>query len=242
MGALRIRPRQWPCPRGNKLLRKILPTTLLLALLVPVLVSAGCARGFDPTRVPKTKIFVSNFEIPPGIEETPLAVRGWWFGSENIRQNPRSGAILSERLNQHLALLDYVSVYAPLDLKRRYLGPKKQMLEEAYPDLSDEEINDLLSQVPPIDFARELRADKMITGQIRESYLQQNRTFDWWKSRAQVDVQLVDVLTGEIEWAKTYEESDLFASTLTVQEKIVERIVEDLQREYFRPIALASGS
>lgn len=198
---------------------------------------ASCGRPFHPSQVPKTKVLVAEFEVTPGIEENSRAVRGWWMGAENIYQNKQYGAIFAERLSAHLAKYSYVKLFSQLDLKY-YLAPKRQLLQDTYPQLRDEEVDALLAEIADLDFARELRADKLLRGRLIQNYLHENRTFHWWKSVVEVECELVDVPTGRVEWSKDYSRSIRFASPLTVQDELARDVAEDLQNEYFRDLAI----
>lgn len=198
---------------------------------------SACERGFHPTRVPKTQVLIAEFEVAPGIEENPRAVRGWWMGSENIYQTGRYGAIFAERLSAHLARYPYIKQYSQLDLKY-YMAPKRQILKDTYPNISDDEVNRLMSEIPDLDFARELRADKLLRGRLIRNYLHENRTFHWWKSIVEVECELVDVPTGKVEWSREYRMKRRFASPLSVQDEIAKQVGEDLEDDYFRHLAI----
>lgn len=200
----------------------------------------GCARRFDPEQVAKTKILVAQFEMAPGLRDTPKAVRGWWMGAENIYQNPRAGSYFADRLYAYLPTFPYINLFSRMDLKY-YFAPKRRLLQDAYPHLSNEEITDILEQVPDLDYARELGADKVLSGRVVESHMHENRTFHWWKSVAHIEVRLVDVLSGRVEWEHEYRETIRFASPEFVMEEIAKQVGKDLEKEYFRPVTLAQG-
>lgn len=185
------------------------------------------------------KVLVFDFEVPPGIRETPSAVQGWWLGARNIRQNPRAGKMFAERLNSALAVYPWVNLFSQVDLKY-YFSRKTQRLKEAYPHLTDEEVTNLMSQVPQLDFARELGADKLLTGKIITNFLSENRTIHVWSSRADIQVRMVDVLTGKVEWEKEYKLKRSFSSQYTVQDEIAQQVSADMKEEYFRPLTIAS--
>jgi hypothetical protein len=198
---------------------------------------AGCGRPFHPSQVPKTKVLIAEFDVGPGIAENPRAIRGWWMGSENIYQSRQYGGIFAERLSAHLARYSYIKLYSRLDLKY-YIAPKREMLKDAYPQLSDREVNALLAEIPDLDFARELRADKLLRGRLVENHLHENRTFNWWKSIVHVECELVDVETGRVEWSRDYRRKGRFASPLTVQDEIARQVGRDLEQDYFRHLTL----
>lgn len=211
----------------------------ILCALLPALMISACSGRFPEERVPPMKILIADFAVPPGMKENPKEIRGWWFGADSIYQNPRAGAIMAERITSRVAAWKFVNLYSRVDLKY-YYARKRQNLKEAYEYLGDDEIDTLIGQVPQLDFARELGADKLLSGRIVRNHLQQNRTFNWWKSLAEIEVEMTDVLTGRVEWSRTYKASKRFASQYTVQDELAEEIAADLRREYFKPMALAA--
>jgi hypothetical protein len=223
-----------------KVARHSLALAIALSAIVSMVLTTGCATRFPEDRVPKMKILVMDFEVPPGIKENPSAVRGWWLGARNVRQNPRAGTMFAERLRAYLVAYPWVSIFYKPELSR-YFARKEQRLKEAYDYLDDAEIDELMAQVPQLDYARELGADKLLTGRVVENYLSENRTIHTWSSRSHIEVQMIDVLTGHIEWQKEYKERRRFASQFTVQDEIAQQVVEDLKEEYFRPMTVASA-
>lgn len=210
----------------------------LLRLLVPLALTAGlgsCSR-YPSERVPPMKILVSDFVLPPGLKENPQAVRGWWVGARTIHQNPRAGAMFAERLSSHLAVFPWVKLFARADLKY-YYARKRQLLREAFPNQADEELAGLMEKVPAIDFARDLAADKLLTGRVIENHLSENRTIHWWTSVAEFEIELIDVPSGKTEWKKRYRERRFAASQFSVQDEIAAKAAEDLKKRYFRPLA-----
>lgn len=210
------------------------------SLLFALLVFAGCSRPFPADHVPRMKILIPDFEMAEGLREDTRDVRGWWFGANTIYQNPRAGAMFAERLNAKMTPLPFLNMFSVSDLKYYFAG-KRELLKKAFPHLEDSEINDMMRQVPVSDFARELGADKVISGRIVSNYLGENRTIHWWSSFAQIEVRVTDAVTGRVEWEKEYQQKRWFASQFTVQDEIAGRVEKDLKEEYFRPLALASA-
>ena len=196
---------------------------------------AGCARPFPSDQVPRMKILIMDFDLAPGLRETTRAVRGWWLGARTIYQNPRAGTMFAERLTSNLAIYPFVNLFSRLDLKY-YFARKRQSLRAVYNYLSDAEIEDLMRQVSALDFARELGADKVLSGRVVENFLSENRTIHIWASSAHVECRITDVLTGRVEWEKEYRLRVWFASQFSVQEEIARRVADDLREEYFRPL------
>lgn len=213
---------------------------ITLIALLPSLLLTACADRFPEERVPPMKLLILDFVVPPGMRENPKEIRGWWMGADTIYQNPRAGAIMSERITSRVAPWKFVNLYSRVDLKY-YFARKRQNLKESYDYLGEDEIDSLIAQVPQLDFARELGADKLLSGRIVHNHLKENRTFNWWKSIAEIEVEMTDVLTGQVEWSKTYKDSKRFASQYTVQDEIAQQVAKDLRREYFKPMALAAN-
>lgn len=201
-----------------------------MALLLMVLVAASGCRGALPVeRMPRMRWLVTSIVS----ETTPTRdIHGWWFGARTIRMNPRAGASLSETISQALASHTFINQYSPIDL-RYYFADKREMLGKAYPQLGDAEIDDLLSKVPPVRFARELGADKLVTGRIERNHLGENRTIHWWWSVLDAEIQVVDVRTGTVEWTRRYHYWKNFASPEDLQQRMAQRFVKDLDKSYF---------
>ncbi len=220
--------------RNSPRKRGIISVSLCLGGLI-VLLSA-CSGHFPEDRVPKMKILIPDFDVPPGSRETPREIRGWWLGARTIYQNPRAGAMFADHLTTHLARFPFVNLFSRVDLKY-YFARKKQNLKEAYGYLTEEELAEAMRQVPKLDFARELGADKLLSGRIVRNFLSEHRTFHWWTSLVEVDCEMTDVLTGKSEWKKTYRLRKFLASQDTVQEELSRRVAQDLKNSYFRPLA-----
>lgn len=206
-----------------------------LLMLGGLLLAAGCTR-FPAERIPKMKWLIMPFEQPTAMSTTPRAIRGWWFGATTIRQNERAGMSMFDTLQRRLTGLDYMYLYSPIELKY-YFADKRDLLNKTYPYLSQPEANELLAQVPHIDYARELGADKIIGGRIIRQYMGENRSIHWWWSRLDVEAWVMDVASGQIEWQKKYELRDQFASMNGMQEEAADKIIRDIKRDYLRPLA-----
>jgi hypothetical protein len=206
-------------------------------LLLGVALTA-CQARFPSERVPRTEWLVLPLSQPPGSSDTPRAIQGWWLGARTIRQNPRAGEQVADLLNRRMAMLGYVNLYSPVDL-RYYFADKRQALQNAYPHLDRGEIDDLLDQVPKNKYGRELGADRILTGRIVQLYMGENRTIHWWWSVADIEMQVIDVANDRVLWSKRYFERDQFSSQTSVLERVVERAIADLRREIFGPMALA---
>ena len=207
--------------------------SIALACLV-----ASCARPFEADKVPAMHLLVMDFELSPGLRDTTRAIRGWWLGATTVYQNPRAGTMFADLLTAELAVYPFLNMFSRVDL-RYYFAEKKGRLQESYDYLLDDEIADLMRQVPPLDFARDLGADMLLTGRIIDNQLSENRTFHWWSSTVHVECRLTNVLSGAVEWEKEYELKKYFASQYSAQEEVARQVVEDLRDEYFGSLTVA---
>jgi len=213
----------------------------LAAVALLALFAAGCQARFNAQSIPRMNWLVMPFEQPPTMATDTKTIRGWWFGAHTIYQNPRAGALLAETDTRVLADLDCVNLFPSLGLKD-YFARKRDTLKKTYPYLSAAEIDTLMSNVSSLDFARELGADKVLTGRIVRQYMADNRTFHWWWSVMEAECEVIDVPTGKSEWQHRYFIRRQFASMTTVQEELAGRLVEDLKQTYFRPLIGRGGS
>lgn len=209
---------------------------LLVASAATVAAASGCARPVPVERVPRSTILVMDFAVPTGVRENPREVRGWWFGARTIHQNPRAGRLMAERLTARLAPEPYANLFSRLELKY-YFARKKQNLKAAYEHLTDAQLDELVSAVDPLEFARELGADKILSGRIVRSYMSEHRTFHFFSSVLEVEVELIDALSGRVEWTRRYRDRRWLGSQFTAQDEAAKRIVRDLRAEYFAPLA-----
>lgn len=227
-----------PMPSPSLRIRVCRSTKGLTALLLigAFVLATGCSARFPAERIPRLQWLVLPLSEPPGMDETPRAIQGWWFGARTIRQNPRSGEEAAQVLARHLAGLGYINLYSPIDL-RYYFADKRQALQTAYPHLAGKEIEKLLADVPKIKFGKELGADRILSGRIVSLYMGENRTIHWWWATADVELEVINVATGETIWSKRYFEREQFASQDGVLEAIAERAMQDLQNDVFLPMA-----
>lgn len=207
----------------------------VLPMFLAGLLPAACGPRFEPAQVPRMHWAIMPFEQPASMTTHPRAVRGWWLSAWTLRQDPRSGRLLAETIARGLAGREYINLYPMLEL-RYYLEEKEQRLRESYPYLEEQEIQQLIGEVPPEAYGRELGVDKLLTGRIVRHHMGQNRVFYWWWSVLEAEVSVVDVSSGEREWARDYHYWRLFDSQLALQQTLAEDLARDLEREYFQPL------
>jgi hypothetical protein len=218
--------------------RRTLRPWILVALTLAVAL-AGCQTRFPGEQVPKMKWLIVPFSQPPVMGDTPPPVQGWWFGARTLRENPRAGIMLSETFNRRMAALKFLNLYTAIDLKY-YFADKRKLLKEAYPQMTDVAVETALRNVPPIEFGKELSADKVLSGRILSQYMAENRFFHWWWGVLVAELQVTDVATGKVEWTRLYSLSKQFASQSDMQEMLADRLIEDLERTYFKPMVKKS--
>lgn len=213
----------------------------VVAMSMLVLALAGCRTApFPAERVPRLQWLVLPLSQPPAMSETPRAIQGWWFGARTIRQNPQAGQQVADMLSRRLASLGYVNLYSPFDL-RYYFEAKRTALMEAYPHLEPAEVTNLLAEVPRVRYGQELGADRILSGRIHSLYMAENRTIHWWWSVADIELQVIDVATGDVLWTRRYRERGHFDSQTTVIEEILDQFVSDFQQEVLLPMTLSEA-
>ncbi|MBN1477917.1 hypothetical protein JXA47_14275 [Candidatus Sumerlaeota bacterium] len=212
-----------------------------LTLLVLSILWMGCRTPlYTPPRA--VRIAVMPFGAPGSITGQPFDIHGWWFGAHDVRQSRNVGGWTAESLARQLEQLDCVEVVPPYDL-RRYLQQQGRTLRQTHPDLTDEQVEAILSAIPLSDFGRDLEVDKIVTGQIFASQVSHNRTIDTWASTVDLQVQVWDV---ESLWAAEqadsvqtpeYElrlsEREWFESWLAATDEVCQDIATCMRREYF---------
>lgn len=208
-------------------------TLLSLAAVVGLLCS-GCAQRFPSEQIPKMKWLILPFTPKEKVEDT-MTINGWWLGARTIRQNERAGDMIADTLSRQMAHLDFLNLFSSIDIKY-YFANKTRRLKAAYSNLSDEEVAQAMAKVPKLEFAKDLGADKLLTGTINRHYMGENRTIHWWWSVLDVDVQVTNVATGKVEWSHNYVVRRQSASMAAVQEEFANRLIEDLKGEYFLPL------
>jgi hypothetical protein len=204
-------------------------------LIMAATTLAGCHTPLRVERMPRMRWLVMPPQQIDAASTNTREIRGWWFSARTIRRNPRGGQLLADAISQNLANYSFINQFSPIDL-RYYFADKRQMLVKAYPNLKDPELDDLLGKVPPLDYARELGADKLVAGTIDRLYVGENRTIHWWWALLSVELKVVDVRTGNVEFSKDYRVWQNFSSTEDAEQTIADRFVKDLERKYFRPM------
>jgi hypothetical protein len=210
------------------------------ALVAALALAQGCARRFPSEKIPKTVWLILPFEQPPAQAANPRVITGWWFGADTVRQNPRAGDMMADTLARAMAPLDFIVLYSSIDL-RYYFADKRDLLKDAYPHLTDEQVKAAMAEVPRVDFGRELGADKILTGRIVKHRMIENRTIHWWSSELEVECQVIDVISGEVEWRKQYAYDESFESQSSLQEKLAKDFIHDIKKDYFLKLARKAG-
>ena len=179
------------------------------------------------------KVLVADFDVSEDIISTPRQVKGWWFGSRDIYQNPNAGRlfadILARRLNNELSFVD---VYSRTDFKY-YLANKKERLKKKFPQVDDAVLKGIFDDISPRDFARDLGLDKVIIGKLNRCYTSHSRAFHWWSSVVEADVILLDAESGQPQWSGHFYDRSYFHSQYGAMQQVADKIVKSMKREYF---------
>lgn len=220
----------------NRLPAMNLKSALCVILLVSAIGLGACARQKAPVVKPlKTTILIMDFDVPAEYAEEGKTVKpgGWWFGAYKSYRNPNAGKQFAEILTEKLRADsgEWASLFDRLRL-RQYFAKKRVLLVNQYPSLAEEEIDQLMEQVPTAAFARELGADKILVGEI-DSYMKVNSASRFWRSNVDLRASLIDVDSGTVLWQYDDNESDMLGSEMAVFEKLAERMIDDMQSRYF---------
>ncbi|MCX7014658.1 MAG: hypothetical protein NTW86_19270 [Candidatus Sumerlaeota bacterium] len=205
-----------------------------LSLAALALLAAGCATAPNQAVKPlKTTILVMDFTTPKEYKTTPMEKHGWWFGSHAHYHNPNAGSLFADTLTAAMRQrMDWVVLFDRLHV-RSYFGKKRTLLAREFKDLSDDEIDNLLAKVPPTSFAKELGADKVIVGRILRSDTFVQKVVYYWSSTVDVECSLIDVDSGKTVWTYRTQKTGRLDSDKAVMEKIADRVVDRMTREYF---------
>jgi TolB-like protein len=74
----------------------------------------------------------------------------------------------------------------------------------------------------------------VFTGEVLESFTSHQRTIQTWYSYVKVRVDLWDIATGKVVWSRTYAKKRSFLSTFDAMRDIAERVVRELDKEFYR--------
>ena len=201
-------------------------------LLGAVLFTACHAKR--PPREPlDVRLLVVDFSEAEEIKSNPREIKGWWFGSRDVYRNPNTGEIFadifSKRIDQQISCVDS---YSRTDLKY-YMANKKDRLKKQFPELEENEIDQLFSDISVCDFAKDLQIDMVLIGKLNQCHTSHNRTIHWWSSVVDVDAILLDAETCEPEWSGRIAMRKNFRSQYGAMEKAAERLIKQMKREYF---------
>lgn len=213
---------------------------------------------------PSIRLAVLDFSVPRSWHETEnpgelkKEMRGWWFGSRDIWHNPGLGRMAADVYSHELNKEPFINVVSRVDIKY-YMARKREQLrrlrEQQSRDLeatgnpedlkaaarirqmTDAEYTMELQNLPPREIGRELKADRVLVGRIRDSYLAHNRTINWYWTYVDLELDLYDVDSGNVVWHKRWQTKKSFASALYVLEDSAAQVIDMMKNEYFYPPA-----
>lgn len=202
-----------------------------LFLLLPVWLSA-CARLGPPP--PETiEVAILDFSTPPELGREPLKVKGWWFGTRTIHENRRAGIMFANALANALRRLDYIAPRPRTELKTYFLE-KRKMLTSRFPGFSQQEYDEMLGKMTPLDYGVDLGVDQVISGEILEC----NTVFYYvsflWSSRVRVRVDLWDVRSQERKWSRVFYKKKTCLSQTGTMLLLTRHIAAELEKTYYR--------
>jgi len=139
------------------------------------------------------KVLILDLQMPHQIK-TSQSIQGWWLGSKDVFEIDNAGRIFSDYLAKYFQA-PLFNVYSRTDLKY-YILNKREQIKKSFPDLSEEDITLLIERANPVDFGKVLQMDLVIVGRITRCNTFHNRTFHWWRSIAEVEIEIYDVSKG----------------------------------------------
>ncbi len=212
-------------------MRKIYVMRSVVVLVLFMVVISSCHRQ-PRVEPPRIRVAVLNFDLAFEIDDT-REIKGWWFGARDIYYNPNVGEGVADAVADEIEKrCPFIEVYSRMDYKY-YLASKREVLKREYPDLSNEQRADIMKQVDPMDIGRDLSVDKVVTGVVYDCHTSHHRTFHWWSSVVDVEIKLVDVQSGEVEFQKRVEDRDMFLSWLGTAEDVAEDYVKAMNKHVF---------
>jgi hypothetical protein len=188
----------------------------------------SCSRAYEPTRTVRVAVIDGPilYDVGP---EGEIAIKGWWFGAHDRIYSPNSGSLAAESLARELDRLPGVEVYSREDLVV-YLGQKERLLRASYPALTPRQRKLVLAQQDPVDFGRSLNVDYVVAPTIYDSVTGLNRTFSWWYSTIDTNVQIYDVATGEAVWAWPYRGTSAFSSQARLYDFYARKVARKVRK------------
>ncbi|HUT23832.1 MAG TPA: hypothetical protein VM492_05775 [Sumerlaeia bacterium] len=220
-------------PAGARSRQRFRAPGLLACLLIGAAGILTACSGLKPVPPLTRRVAVLDFKVPGNVAENSLQVKGWWFGARTVFQNPRAGAIFGDVLSNRLADLEYIEQHSRSDLKY-YMARKRGLLGDKFKGFSDEQYNEMLLGVSPVDYGAELGVDYVIAGRIIEAYTSHHRTIHTWYSYASVEVDLWDMATGQVVWTRIFSKKKRFFSQKEAMDRLAPKVVRALDKTYFQ--------
>lgn len=191
---------------------------LFPALLLLVTLAGGCART-PVTSTREVKVAVLDGRVAFDVSRRgDLTEEGWWFSARDRFRSPNPGIQLGEALSVSLAKVPGVEVYSRDDLSV-YFAQKERLLRRSYPKLDSWGRKQLLLEQDPLDFGRSLNVDYIVRSEVREASTVTNRTFSWWYSTFEANVEVWDVARGRLVFTESWKDADAFDSQLAMAQE-----------------------
>jgi hypothetical protein len=222
--------------------------------------SCGTASVEPRVQPPSFRLAVLDLAVPEQWRKaaTPDPMdkerRGWWFGSETRFHNPGLGRVAGDAFAQELARLPFISLVSRTDIKYRMadllqrlhdvrdkqrreldasLNPADNEKARKIRQMTEADYENELQNVSAVAIAKELDADRVLTGRIHDAAIVHNRTTDFYHSYVDLEVRLVDVDTGKVLWSQRQMFKRRSVSTPFLLEEAAHQMVEKMKREHF---------
>ncbi len=188
----------------------------LFFLILTVLTGAGCAQR---TASGVVRVAVMDGIVAEGKTETRQSVAGWWLGTHDRFDSGTAGVVLADTLAKEFQEMPGVEIYSRLDLAS-YMAQKERLLARNYPEMTPPERLMVLQEQDPVDYGKSLNVDYIMTSKVSLSRTTHNRTFHWWASEVDFNLEVWDVDSGQRIWQWRGHDRDLFDSQLAMMEEL----------------------
>jgi hypothetical protein len=189
---------------------------LLILVLLPLALAAGCAHRPGPVQV--VRVAVLDGQVLEDAPRGDVEHEGWWFGAHDRYRSEAIGRITADALAAEMKELPGVDMYSREDIIV-YLAQKERLLKRAYPNLTPDERKQLLTEQNPVDYGRSLNVDYVVRPVVLRSSLVTNRVFSVWYSQLEMLVEVYNTTTGTKVQEYRFTDFDYFDSQLAMAEE-----------------------
>ncbi len=201
---------------------------LILFTAVALIPLSGCAAK-RPVPSGVVTLAVLDGTMAEGLRETRKSTVGWWFGAKTRYDSGNAGIALGDVVAHEFAEVPGVQVVSREDF-RSYYSEKERLLSREFPDMTPEERLFILEGQSPLDYGRSINVDFILAGRVEKARLARSHFLRTWTGSAEYTLQLWDVRSGRNVWEWSEEDTDLFASPVSIMGQLARRARRDAIR------------